>query len=136
MPFNTAFAAHEAFYQALETADIALMSRVWGDADNTVCIHPLWPALIGRQEIITSWAEMFNHGSEMQVDTQLISQQETPQHCTHLVQETLSAFGRSSSPVLATNGYQRTGEGWVMVLHHASPTAQEPADGHEEYPLH
>lgn len=136
MPFKTAFAAHEAFYQALETADIELMNRVWSSAENTVCIHPLWPALVGRQAIVASWAEMFKHGSKMEVDTQLISQHETTNSCTHLVQETLSVYGRSSSPVLATNGYELTEEGWVMVLHHASPTAQEPVDEQEEYSLH
>ena len=40
-------AANAAYYGAFAAADIAAMSRVWAD-DNVSCIHPGWPALVGR----------------------------------------------------------------------------------------
>lgn len=136
MAFKTALAAHEAFYKALATADIELMTKVWSTDESSVCIHPLWPPLVGPKNILGSWSEMFHAGSAMTVDVQTLSERQGKDSCTHLVRETLSAWGRTSSPVLATNGYQLTDQGWLMVLHHASPTAVEQTADQDDHPLH
>src|SRR3972149_5721395 len=47
-------AANAAYYRAFVTADFAAMSRLWAD-DNVSCIHPGWPALIGRTAILESY---------------------------------------------------------------------------------
>lgn len=136
MTFKTPLDTHKAFYQALATADIDLMTQVWSNDENTVCIHPLWPPLVGPKNILGSWSEMFHAGSAMTVDVQTISEHQGKESCTHLVREVLSTWGRKSSPVLATNGYELTDQGWVMVLHHASPTAVEQTAEQKGHPLH
>ncbi|RLA09431.1 MAG: DUF4440 domain-containing protein [Gammaproteobacteria bacterium] len=136
MAFETAIAAHEAFYQALGNADVELMTQVWKPVDDSVCIHPLWPPLIGHRDIFAAWKGMFQASPSMTVETEIICEQSTAHGCLHLVNETLiSALGQTSSPVVATNAYELTDNGWQMVLHHASPTAVESSD-HANQPLH
>jgi len=137
MAFKTVLAAHDAFYQALGNADVELMTRVWSPTETTVCIHPLWPPLIGQANIITSWTEMFHNSPTMTVETKVLSQQNCQDSCIQLVSEILSAPGRSKpSPVLATNAYELTDHGWLMVLHHASPTPIAESAEQDTYPLH
>ena len=135
--FKTVLAAHDAFYKALGDADIELMTQVWSPTEEAVCIHPLWPPLIGQPTIVASWADMFNSDSTMTVNTQILNQRHLPDSCIQLVSETLGAPGRPTSPpVLATNIYERAGDGWLMVLHHASPTAEFETAEHDDHPLH
>jgi hypothetical protein len=46
----------------------------------------------------------------------------------HSVHENILVQGepRARAPVVATNVYLRTGNGWRMVLHHGSPAPQAP----------
>jgi hypothetical protein len=47
----------------------------------------------------------------------------------HSVRESIAVRGekRAAVPVSATNAYMRTGNGWRMILHHASPAPQGAA---------
>lgn len=47
--------ANEAFYLAFEGKDFDAMSHIWSEQGQPVCLHPGWPALIGREAILTSW---------------------------------------------------------------------------------
>jgi hypothetical protein len=136
MAFKTPLETHRAFYQALETGDLALMKQAWGQGENLVCIHPLWPALIGHKSIFSAWAQMFHPDNKIQVIATLVSEQTLQHSCTHLVEESLGHINEPmQSKVLATNGYQLTDQGWVMVLHHASPTSNS-AQVPTQTPLH
>jgi ketosteroid isomerase-like protein len=53
-------AANAAYYRAFATADFAAMSRIWAD-NNVSCIHPGWPAMIGRQAILESYREILRN---------------------------------------------------------------------------
>ena len=46
-------AANAAYYSAFSAADFGAMTRIWADDDAT-CIHPGWPALVGRATILES----------------------------------------------------------------------------------
>jgi ketosteroid isomerase-like protein len=50
-------AANAVYYRAFATADFAAMSRIWTE-DNASCVHPGWPALVGRQAILESYREI------------------------------------------------------------------------------
>ena len=47
-----------ALYEAFETADVDRMERVWDDVapDAVVCVHPGWPMLRGREQVLRSWS--------------------------------------------------------------------------------
>ena len=43
--------ANEAFYLAFEGKDYDAMAHLWSHEREIVCLHPGWPALIGRDEV-------------------------------------------------------------------------------------
>ena len=46
-------AANEAFYAALEAADLDALERLWVDA--AFCVHPGLPPIHGRKAVLRSW---------------------------------------------------------------------------------
>ncbi|WP_245334080.1 nuclear transport factor 2 family protein, partial [Bradyrhizobium guangdongense] len=51
-------AANAAFYAAFSAGDFDEMQRMWADDDAISCIHPGWPAIIGRATVIGSWRDI------------------------------------------------------------------------------
>ena len=121
--------AEVAFYEALEAADAEAMMEVWAEDEEIVCIHPGGPRLSGFVDVRASWVEIFAGGRrlEVQVSHQVVLG--GMMLAVHSVRENISVKGetRSSMPVAATNAYLRTGNGWRMILHHASPVPQGAA---------
>ncbi len=54
--------ANDAFYLAFNTRDINVMERLWAQQTSPVCIHPGWGPMFDREEIITSWRDIFSGG--------------------------------------------------------------------------
>ncbi len=59
--------ANEAFYLAFAGADFAAMERVWSARNDVVCLHPGWPALIGREAVMASWARILGNPDQPRV---------------------------------------------------------------------
>lgn len=124
--FSSPEDAENAFYHAFETADLDAMMRVWLDADYVECIHPMSHRLMGIAAIRDSWREIFRNNSGIEfetVDTRRIKHTDL---AIHVVNEHLLVNGNKRVQILATNIYEKTPEGWRMILHHASP-APRPA---------
>ena len=47
--------ANDAFYAAFAGRDFAAMERLWSERSSVSCIHPGWPPIAGRQEVMESW---------------------------------------------------------------------------------
>ena len=47
--------ANKAFYMAFNRRDVSAMEALWSQRHEAVCLHPGWPALIGREAIMDSW---------------------------------------------------------------------------------
>ena len=127
--FPTAQDAENAFYQALERADLGSMMAVWSEDEEIVCVHPAGQRLAGQQQVREAWRQMFAGGSGMRVQ---ITQQVAVTGmmvAVHSVLENITVAGeqRARPPMVATNVYLRTPSGWRMVAHHASPAPAEPA---------
>lgn len=58
---NEALFANEAFYLAFNQKDPAAMRDVWSAKDGLLCLHPGWPALIGREAVLSSWDNILNN---------------------------------------------------------------------------
>ena len=67
--FPTPEDAENAFYDAFERANIALMMAVWAETDDIVCIHPRGPRLTGFDAVRESWVQIFSGGSTLRVRT-------------------------------------------------------------------
>jgi len=122
--FATAEEAEAAFYLAFEGRDLDAMMEVWDEGDGVICIHPVGARLEGQLAIRQGWQAIF--GAERPLHLQIGERRRMigDALAVHIVHEHIST-GRdpvTHPPVIATNVYRRTAQGWRMVLHHASPS--------------
>lgn len=118
--------AEEAFYIAFASADVEAMMAVWADDADVVCIHPHGPRLVGQSEIRESWRQIMRNSPPIHFKISELNRVEDGDLAVHYVNEHIHV-GDASEPeftILATNVYRRTGDGWRMILHHASPTPE------------
>jgi ketosteroid isomerase-like protein len=131
---GTADEVEAAFYEALQQGDVDALMACWADDEEVFCVHPGGPRLVGTAAIRAAFEQMFGNGS-IQATPGRVRKVETLGSAVHNVLErieVLTAEGPRHAFVLATNIYHRTGEGWRMVAHHASPgVAQEPVEPHD-----
>ncbi|WP_320776505.1 nuclear transport factor 2 family protein [Streptomyces sp. CRN 30] len=149
--------ANRAFYEAVERGDFETLSALWlvpadvgvdeqyhDPAETGVisCVHPGWPVLTGRGEVLRSYALIMANTDYIQFfltdvhvsvtgDTALVT-------CTENI---LSGGpppedGDEPGPlvgqlVVATNVFRRTHDGWKLWSHHGSPVLAE-SDGDED----
>jgi len=110
-------AANAAYYGAFAAADIAAMSRVWAD-DNVSCIHPGWPALVGRPAILDSYREILRNPDQERIDprneTVLVAGDQARVICVEFV---------GGAALAATNMFKCIDGKWRMIHHQASPIA-------------
>ncbi|WP_411083914.1 nuclear transport factor 2 family protein [Streptomyces sp. cmx-18-6] len=134
-------AANTAFYEALERGDHEELSGLWlpGEDLTVSCVHPGWPVLSGRGDVLRSYALIMENTEYIQFfltdvtvamtgDTALVT-------CTeNILSGGPAEEGDALGPlvgqlVVATNVFRRTPEGWKLWSHHGSPVL---ADGDDE----
>ena len=123
---DTAEQAEAAFYTAFESADPDAMMDVWADDGNIMCIHPNGPRLVGQQEVREGWQQIMKYSPSMRFQLTFLDAVMADDVAVHYVNEKIYV-GSQKEPdftVFATNVYRRTGDGWRMVLHDASPTPE------------
>lgn len=123
----------QAFYDALEAADLEALMALWADDEQVVCIHPGGPRLVGLDAIRASWKELFDNGP-LRIRPVAVRAIEGVMVAIHnLVEQVLVTANRNSQvvEVTATNVYLKGPQGWKMVLHHASP-AMETDEAEED----
>jgi ketosteroid isomerase-like protein len=110
-------AANAAYYDAFAAADFAAMSRIWADEDLT-CIHPGWPALVGRPSILESYRQILSNPDQERIEphsaTVLVAGEEARVLCVEFV---------GGAALAATNLFRRIDGAWRMTHHQASPIA-------------
>jgi ketosteroid isomerase-like protein len=110
-------AINAAYYRAFSSGDFAAMSRIWGE-DGVSCVHPGWPALIGRDDILESYRGILESRNRVRIahqdDVAIIVGDEGRVLCVEIVE---------GAALAATNIYRRIGGAWRMVHHQASPIA-------------
>ncbi len=128
--------AEAAFYEALERGDLDAMMEVWAEDEEIVCVHPTGRRLTGYDQIRQSWSQVFatRQRFEVRLSNQVYVQ--GMMLSIHSVHENFVAAGESKPrpPMVATNVYTRTGNGWRMLVHHASPVPAAPTSSALEAP--
>jgi ketosteroid isomerase-like protein len=120
-----------AFYDALQAGDIEKLMACWADEDDIACVHPGGGRLVGAGAIRASFEAIFANGS-IRARPEKVRVIDTVGACIHSVLERVEVMaGREPhyAYVIATNVYQRTAQGWRMLVHHASPGT--PREMHE-----
>jgi uncharacterized protein (TIGR02246 family) len=125
-------AANAELYNAFETADLDRMAALWDDDDGVVCVHPGWPMLRGRSQVLRSWAVIMANTSYIQffltdVSVELLGELAVVT-CEESILTGVGGGGDDAGPglgdaarVVATNVFRlRDGE-WRLRLHHGSP---------------
>ncbi|MFB7274120.1 nuclear transport factor 2 family protein [Streptomyces sp. NPDC056244] len=136
--------ANTTFYEAMERGDLDALSGLWleGEHDEISCVHPGWPVLTGRGDVLRSYALIMANTEYIQFfltdvtvsvaeDTALVT-------CTENIlsggpaEESGELGPLVGQLVVATNVFRRTPEGWKLWSHHGSPvlteTDEEPDD--------
>jgi ketosteroid isomerase-like protein len=114
-------AANAALYTPVETRDLDHMDAEEPGA--LVCVHPGWPMLRGRAEVLRSWSAVMAGTAYIQflltdVHVSLVGDAAIVT-CTENV--LTSADVGENAAVVATNVFVRRRDGWRLVVHHGSP---------------
>jgi uncharacterized protein (TIGR02246 family) len=119
-------AANTALYQALESADVDRMASVWDEdePDALVCVHPGWPMLRGRPQVLRSFSAIMANTPYIQffltdVDVRVAGDTAVVT-CTENILTEVSQEG-ASGQVVATNVFRLRSDGWRLQVHHGSP---------------
>jgi len=126
--------ANTTFYETMERGDFEQLSGLWLN-DDISCIHPGWPVLSGRGEVLRSYALIMANTEYIQFfltdvrvslagDTALVT-------CTENIlsggpaEESGELGPLVGQLVVATNVFRRTSGGWKIWSHHGSPVLTE-----------
>jgi len=131
-PFATPEEAQEAFYAAFAATDLEAMAEVWGDASDSLCIHPGGGLLLGTTAIMQSWMEIFSAAEPPSVAVEPVTSMTSGDLAVRVVVELIRPNGRpreAPSRVLATNVFRCRNDSWHLVGHHASLPLRVRAQG-------
>ncbi|MFJ4922276.1 nuclear transport factor 2 family protein [Streptomyces sp. NPDC088725] len=138
--------ANSTFYEAMEQGDLDTLSGLWldGPDDAVSCVHPGWPVLTGRGEVLRSYALIMASTEYIQFfltdvavsvagDTALVT-------CTENIlsggpaEESGELGPLVGQLVVATNVFRRASGGWKLWSHHGSPVLAETDEDEDEEP--
>ena len=126
--FQSPEEAQQAFYQAFEHNDLTAMMLAWDDADDILCVHPMAPALHGREAVTHGWREILSGGAAMRFSIEPIQRYAHGDLVILIVNEVISVgSGKRVAPMVATNVYRHGAHGWRMLTHHAGPAPSPDA---------
>lgn len=121
--------ANEEFYRAFETLKIEEMEKVWAKNTEIQCGHPGWRVLRGWGPVMESWKRIFGNTPSMQFTLTDVKVEVRGEIAWVTLYENLTSSIQGqdySAAILATNVFQKTPEGWRMILHHGSSVSQPP----------
>ncbi|MEU4066952.1 nuclear transport factor 2 family protein [Streptomyces wedmorensis] len=139
-------AANTAFYEAMETGDFEGVSALWLDDGATpiTCVHPGWPVLTGRGEVLRSYALIMANTEYIQfflTDLKIsLADGTAVVTCTeNILSGGPAEDGAELGPlvgqlVVATNVFRHTPDGWKIWSHHASPVLTDDTADDTEPP--
>jgi ketosteroid isomerase-like protein len=123
-------AANAAFYAAFAAGDFAALAALWADRDGISCIHPGWPAIVGRAAVIGSWRDILANPGRPNIvcadPHAIVDGNHGHVLCIELV---------DGAALAAANHFTRVDGAWQMVHHQSSAIAQlvsanDDPDGH------
>ncbi len=110
--------ANAVFYEAFCRRDLNGMDKLWAQEHEVAVIHPGWPAVYGRDEVLASWHGILQ--SPGSPDIACMSARVFVTGDMAFVSCTEKLF---SGDLAATNIFIREAGVWRLVHHHAGPTS-------------
>jgi len=121
--------ANQSFYRAFETLKIEAMEEVWAKDADIQCGHPGWRILRGWGPVMQSWKRIFENTPAVQFTLTDVKIEVSGKLAWVTQYENLASSieGQTfSAAILTTNMFQKTADGWRMILHHGSSVSQPP----------
>ena len=121
--------ANQSFYRAFETLKIEAMEAVWSKDSDIQCGHPGWRILRGWGPVMESWKRIFQNTPSVQFTLTDVKIEVRGELAWVTQYENLASSieGQTfSAAILTTNMFQKTADGWRMILHHGSSVSQPP----------
>ena len=112
------------YYEAFGHCDARVMAALWADGD-VVCIHPGSGTITGHEAVARSWQHIFTDTQQAEIKYTVVKKTLADDLAVHLVTEEIGA-GDELALVLATNVYQKSQHGWLMIEHHSSLVQSRP----------
>jgi uncharacterized protein (TIGR02246 family) len=120
-------AANERLYRAFERLDLEEMARIWADDDSVQCGHPGWTVLRGRRAVIESWRRIFENSPAVRImltDVSIVVRGGVAWVTLYEHLNSSVEGQQVAATVLATNIFEKRGDGWRLLHHHGSAVAQ------------
>jgi ketosteroid isomerase-like protein len=122
--------ANQAFYDAFSGRDIEAMDELWAHGTPVACVHPGWPPLHGRDDVMSSWRAILLSGQSPRVRCER----------AHAVALGASGFVTclervDGGTLVATNTFALEDGVWQIVHHHAGPLTTLDGDSSDEHAL-
>jgi len=126
--FETPTDAEDAYYDAIDEADLEKMMAVWEDSPESTCLLPMRPMQNGTQAIRELWQPILDHEMRLNITVKHLQWIEQGDIAIHLLEElvTLSETGEPQPPIYALNVFRHGEEGWRLLTHFNSPAPPPP----------
>jgi limonene-1,2-epoxide hydrolase len=109
-----------AFYRAFAERDIEAMDELWAHTLPVACVHPGWPALHGREDVMASWRAILLGGESPEI------------RCEQAVAMLVGEVGLvtcveriGDDALVATNVFARE-QGLWQIVHHQAGAVSAP----------
>ncbi len=122
MEHSQAKFANDAFYLAFAARDMEHMDALWARHCPLICLHPGWPALTTREEIMASWQRILDNPQQPAIEIYGAQAFDMAAGVAVVCYELLEA-----SVMVATNLFVEEDGAIVLVHHQAGPCGQPPA---------
>jgi ketosteroid isomerase-like protein len=111
-------AANQSFYRAFAGRDLPAMTALWAEGAPVACVHPGWPALVGREAVLESWRRILGNPAAPEVACRAEQVIMMDGIAVVLCEELIPGIR-----LTATNLFVSESGRWRMVHHHSSPMA-------------
>jgi len=118
---ETLLFANETFYRAVADRDMDALEGLWSVAVPVSCLHPGWPPLHGRDDVMESWGRIVTGPAPPAIECQAAT--------GHLIDATglVTCYEQIGNEwLIATNLFVREGNGWAIYHHQSGPASQPP----------
>lgn len=115
------------FYRALGTRDLDLMGTVWVKDERVGCVHPGWVMLRGWHALMQSWENVFDPEDQLDIRLHNLTVDIRGDVAWVTCIQELRYVRRDPVTMnvsVSTNIFEKQKDGWLMLIHHASPLPQ------------
>jgi ketosteroid isomerase-like protein len=126
---DAVLAANLEFYRAFGARDVAAMDTLWAHRAPVACVHPGWPALADRDEVMESWRGILSNPAAPRIacyDEQVLLYGDT---ALVVCEEELEG-----GTLIASNLFVREDDTWRIAHHQAGQLVARQSRRRNERP--